>query len=80
MTDTTPPDRLSADPSSKFYDAGKLERGIHVFLDGKEYYNVEEYCTSEGWVRLPAGKARTRTGRPVTVTKRGDVTVRYQEI
>jgi hypothetical protein len=80
MTDTTPPDRLSADPSSKFYHAEKLERGIHVFLDGKEYFNVEEYCTTEGWVRLPAGKARTRTGRPVTITKRGEVTVRYEDI
>ena len=80
MTDTTPPERLSADPSSKFYNAAKLERGIHVFLDGKEYFNVEEYCTTEGWVRLPAGKARTRTGRPVTVTKRGEVTVRYEDI
>jgi hypothetical protein len=80
MTDTTPPDRLSADPSSKFYDAEKLERGILVFLDGKEYFNVEEYCTTEGWVRLPAGKARTRTGRPVTITKRGEVTVLYEDI
>lgn len=79
MTDATPPDRLCADPSSKFYDAAELARGIHVFLDGKEYFNVEEYCTSEGWVRLPAGKARTRTGRPVTITRRGEVTVRYEE-
>jgi hypothetical protein len=80
MTLTTPPDRLSADPSSKFYDAEKLERGIRVFLDGKEYFNVEEYCKTEGWVRLPAGKARTRTGRPVTITKRGEVTVRYEDV
>ena len=80
MTDSTPPDRLSVDPSSKFYDADKLERGIHVFLDGKEYFDVEEYCTTEGWVRLPAGKARTRTGRPVTITKRGVVMVRYEDI
>ena len=80
MTDTIPPDRLSVDPSSKFYDAEKLECGVHVFLDGKEYFNVEEYCTTEGWVRLPAGKARTRTGRPVTITKRGEVTVRYEDI
>jgi hypothetical protein len=79
MTTKTPPDRLSADPSSKFYDAEKLERGIHVFLNGKEYFSVEEYCTSEGWVRLPAGKAKTRTGRPVTITKRGEVTVRYED-
>ena len=80
MNDTTPPDRLCADPSSKFYDAAKLNRGVHVFLDGKEYFDVEEYCRSEGWVRLPAGKARTRTGQPVTITKRGEVTVRYENL
>ena len=80
MTDPTPPDRLSVDPSSTFYDAAELERGIHVFLDGKEYFNVEEYCKTEGWVRLPAGKARTRSGRPVTITKHGDVTIRYEDI
>lgn len=80
MTGTTPPDRLSADPSSKFFDEAQLERGIHVLLDGKEYFNVEEYCQSEGWIRLPAGKARTRTGRPVTITKRGEVAVRYESI
>lgn len=79
MTATTPPDRLCADPMSKFHDASELERGIHVMLDGKEYFDVEEYCVSEGWVRLPAGKARTRTGRPVTITKRGEVTVQYDE-
>ena len=66
--------------ASKFYDAEQLERGIHVFLDGKEYFDVEEYCAPEGWIRLPAGKARTRTGRPVTITKRGEVTIRYEDI
>ena len=80
MTVTTPPDRVSVDPSSKFYNAAELERGIHVFLDGKEYFDVEEYCASEGWVRLPAGKASTRPGRPVTITKRGEVKVRYEEV
>lgn len=79
MNDMTPPDRLSVDPSSKFYDSAKLERGIHVFLEGKEFFDVEEYCVSEGWVRLPAGKARTRTGRPVTITRRGEVKVHYEE-
>lgn len=79
MTATTPPDRLCADPQSAFFDASKLDRGIHVVLDGKEYFDVEEYCVSEGWIRLPAGKARTRTGRPVTITKRGQVTVSYEE-
>jgi hypothetical protein len=80
MTDTKPPDRLSVDPASRFHDPAKLERGIHVFLDGKEYFDVEEFYASEGWVRLPAGKARIRTGRPVTVTGRGEVTVRYEDI
>ena len=79
MTGKTLPDRLCADPASKFFDAAKLALGIHVFHNGKEYFDVEEYCVSEGWIRLPAGKARTRTGRPVTITKRGDVTVRYED-
>lgn len=79
MTDSTPPDRLCADQASKFFDALKLARGIQVFLNGKEYFDVEEYCATEGWVRLPAGKARTRTGRPVTITKRREVTVRYED-
>lgn len=79
MTATTPPDRLCVDPSSTFYNSEELERGIHVFLDDKEYFDVEEYCVTEGWIRLPAGKARTRTGRPVTITKRGQVTVRYED-
>jgi hypothetical protein len=80
MTAATPPDRLSVDPSSKFYDAAKLECGIHVLLDGKEYFDVEEYCKTEGWIRLPAGKARTRTGRPVTITRHGEVAVQYEDI
>lgn len=80
MTGSTPPDRLSADSTSTFYSEAALDRGVHVFLDGKEYFNVEEYCVSEGWIRLPAGKARTRTGRPVTITKRGEVSVRYEDI
>lgn len=71
---------MSADPASKFFDAAQLERGIQVFLAGKEYFNVEEYCVSEGWIRLPAGKAKTRTGRPVTITKNGEVTVRYEDV
>ena len=79
MTNSTPPDRLCVDPASKFFDAADLARGIHVFIDGKEYFDVEEYCVTEGWIRIPAGKARTRTGRPVTITKRGEVTVRYED-
>src|SRR3546814_10314262 len=66
MSDT-PPDRLSSDPRSRFHDAAALERGIGVRFNGEEKTNVEEYCVSEGWVRLPFGKALDRRGNPMTV-------------
>ena len=48
----SPPDRLSNDPRSKFHDAALLERGIGIRFKGVERSNVEEYCISEGWVRV----------------------------
>jgi hypothetical protein len=72
MTDT-PPDHLSNDPSSKFYDEALLERGIGVRFNGVERHNVEEYCISEGWVRLPVGKSLDRRGRPMTMKVKGKV-------
>lgn len=72
MTDT-PPDRLSADPASPFYDAALLERGIGVRFKGVEKNNVEEYCVSEGWVRLSVGKSLDRKGKPMTMKLQGTV-------
>ncbi len=72
MPDTLP-DRLSADPRSPFHDAALLERGVGIRFDGRERTDVEEYCLSEGWIRVPIGKARDRRGRPLTVTLRGEV-------
>jgi len=72
MTDT-PPDRLSNDPKSPFYDAALLERGIGIRFKGVEKTNVEEYCVSEGWVRVAAGKAVDRRGNPLTVKLAGAV-------
>src|SRR3546814_10532325 len=72
MSDT-PPDRLSSDPRSRFHDAAALERGIGVRFNGEEKTNVEEYCVSEGWVRLPFGKALDRRGNPMTVKVKGTV-------
>ena len=72
MTDT-PPDRLAANPKSPFYDEALLERGVGIRFEGKEKTNVEEYCVSEGWVRLAAGNARTRTGEQMTIKLKGKV-------
>jgi Protein of unknown function (DUF3297) len=54
MTET-PPDRLSTDPKSPFYNAELLERGVGVRFKGVEKHNVDEYCVSEGWIRVAAG-------------------------
>ncbi|ACA18855.1 conserved hypothetical protein [Methylobacterium sp. 4-46] len=72
MTDT-PPDRLCTDPRSPFHDADALERGVGVRFKGVEKTNVEEYCVSEGWVRLAAGNARDRFGNPMTIKLKGPV-------
>jgi len=72
MSDT-PPDRLAANPQSPFYDEKALERGVGVRFKGVEKTNVEEYCVSEGWVRLSAGKALDRSGNPITIKLRGSV-------
>jgi len=72
MTDT-PPDRLSNDPRSKFYDEAVLERGIGIKFNGLERTNVEEYCISEGWVRVPVGKSLDRRGMPMTMKVNGTV-------
>ena len=68
-----PPDRLSVNPSSPHYDATLLERGVGVRFNGAEKTNVEEYCVSEGWVRLAAGASRDRKGNPMTIKLKGVV-------
>ncbi|RPE79948.1 DUF3297 family protein [Vulcaniibacterium tengchongense] len=69
----TPPDRLSNDPSSPYYDEAALERGVGIRFNGVERHNVEEYCVSEGWVRFPVGKALDRRGNPMTMKVKGKV-------
>jgi hypothetical protein len=69
----TPPDRLSVDPSSPYYDAAALERGVGIRFKGVEKTNVDEYCVSEGWVRVVAGAARDRRGNPLTLKLNGAV-------
>ena len=69
----TPPDHLSNDPRSKFHDAAVLERGIGIRFNGMERNNVEEYCISEGWVRMAAGRSLDRRGQPMTMKFKGTV-------
>jgi hypothetical protein len=72
MSDSLP-DRLSTDPRSPYYDAALLERGIGIRFNGVERTNVEEYCVSEGWIRVAAGRALDRRGHPMTIKLKGTV-------
>ena len=72
MSDT-PHDRLSNDPTSPYYDSEILERGVGVRFKGVEKNNVEEYCVSEGWVRLAVGNTKDRAGNPLTLKLQGPV-------
>jgi hypothetical protein len=67
------PDRLSVDPKSPYYNADVLARDIGVRFKGVEKDNVEEYCVSEGWIRVPVGSSKDRHGNPVTIKLTGPV-------
>jgi len=79
MSDT-PPDRLASHPKSPFYDPALLERGVGVRFKGVEKTNVDEYCVSEGWVRVAVGKAVDRTGAPMTMKLKGPVEVYFRDV
>jgi Protein of unknown function (DUF3297) len=78
MTDTLP-DRLSATPDSPFYNEELLTRGVGVRFNGVEKTNVEEYCVSEGWVRLSVGNSRDRKGNAMTIRLKGTVEAYLKE-
>lgn len=79
MTQLPPfPDRLSVDPRSPYYNAAVLEHDVGIKLDDKERTNVEEYCISEGWIKVAAGKARDRKGNPMTIKVKGKVEPFYR--
>jgi hypothetical protein len=69
----TPPDRLSASPRSPFYDEALLERGVGIIFEGVDRTNVDEYCVSEGWVKVAAGKSKDRYGNALTIKLKGKV-------
>ena len=72
MTDTLP-DRLANNPKSPYYNAELLERGVGIRFKGVEKTNVEEYCISEGWIRVAVGATRDRAGNPLTIKLQGPV-------
>ncbi|MBC7482835.1 MAG: DUF3297 family protein [Rhizobacter sp.] len=72
------PDRLSVDPRSPHHDAAVFEHEIGIRLNGKERFDVEEYCISEGWVKVPAGRALDRKGQPLTIKLKGKVEAFYR--
>jgi hypothetical protein len=76
----TPPDRLSNNPKSPHFDMPTLQRGIGVRFKGRERTDVEEYCISEGWIRVQAGKAVDRHGLPVTVKLQGPLEVWFADV
>jgi len=70
-----PPDSLSDDPHSPHHDAAVFERDVGVRINGKERFDVQEYCVSEGWIKIPAGKAVDRRGQPLLIKLKGTVEV-----
>lgn len=78
MSDSLP-DRLSIDPNSPFYDAEVLQRDVGIRFKGVEKTNVEEYCVSEGWIRVAAGTAKDRKGNPMTLKLKGEVEPYFRE-
>ena len=77
MTDA-PPDHLSSNPNSPFYDEAVLARDVGIRFNGVEKTNVEEYSVSEGWIKVAAGRSRDRFGNPMTVKLKGVVEPYYE--
>ena len=75
----TPPDRLSNDPASPYYNAAALERDVGIRFKGTERTNVEEYCVSEGWIRVVVGTGKDRYGNPLTLKISGPVEPYYKK-
>jgi hypothetical protein len=73
------PDHLSTDPRSPYYNEEALAHDIGIRFNGAEKTNVEEYCVSEGWIRVPAGKAKDRYGNPLTIKLKGKVEPYFRE-
>ncbi len=76
----TPPDRLSVNPRSEFFDAELLKRGVGIRFKDAVRTNVDEFCVSEGWIRVQAGKTMDRKGNPLTIKLTGPVEAWYEDL
>jgi hypothetical protein len=72
------PDRLSGNAQSPYHVAEIFEHSVGIFLNGKERFDVEEYCISEGWVNVPSPKALNRRGQPLMMKLKGTVKASYK--
>jgi len=79
-TADVPPDRLAINPMSPHFDSDRLERGVGIRFKGRERTDIDEYCISEGWVRVQAGKTVDRKGRPLLLKLNGPVEAWYQDL
>ncbi|MGB5076479.1 MAG: DUF3297 family protein [Sphingorhabdus sp.] len=82
MTDATdtPPDHLSINPMSPYFEGDLLARGVGIRFKGEKRTNVEEYCISEGWIKVQAGKARDRKGQPLLLKLSGPVEAWFEDL
>ncbi len=76
----TPPDRLSVNPASPHFGGELLQRGIGIRFKGRQRHDVEEYCLSEGWIKVGAGKSRDRFGQPMTIKLSGEVSAWFEDV
>lgn len=76
----TPPDRLSVNPRSEYFDGDRLQRGIGIRFKDRVRTDIEEYSISEGWVRVQAGKTMDRKGQPLTIKLNGPVEAWYEDL
>ena len=74
-----PPDRLCNDPRSPYFNAEVLARDVGIRFKGAEKTNVAEYCISEGWIRVEAGKTKDRHGNPLTIKLNGPVEAYFKD-
>ena len=75
-----PPDHLAISPRSPFFDEAVLMRGVGIRFKGTVRTNIEEYCISEGWVRVQAGKTMDRHGQPLTLKLTGAVEAWFEDL